>query len=116
MLSNLLDRDDFTWKDLGYCVIPKSYLEEYGPRKFEERANVWFDTYEENPVIAMQADAVCLSCPVIGQCFRDAIANKETGTFGGIYLDNGKISRTQNSHKSAATWKELEQIHGKLPR
>lgn len=116
LLSSLIDQDDFTWKDLGYCVIPKSYLEEHGPSAFRARANAWFDTYEDDVVIAMQVDEVCMSCPVISQCFRDGVENKETGVHGGIYLDNGKISKTQNAHKTPGTWKGLEKIHGKLSR
>jgi hypothetical protein len=112
LLHSLIDADDFTWKDLGYCVIPKSE----DPEVIGERANMWFDMYEENVVVAEQVDEVCLSCPVIAQCYRDGINSKETGVWGGIYLENGKISRTHNSHKTTARWKELEKKHGKLSR
>jgi hypothetical protein len=112
LLHSLIDEDDFTWKDLGYCVIPKTEA----PDVIEKRANMWFDTYEENVVVAEQVDEICLSCPVITQCLRDGIENKEIGVFGGIYLENGKISKTHNSHKTTARWKELEKKHGKLPR
>ena len=50
-------------------------------------------------------------CPVARQCFAVGVSQKEWGVWGGIYLENGKISREFNKHRTkqdwAAKWQEL---------
>ena len=73
--------------------------------------NVFFDIYEENEDVRPAVEKICFSCPVMRQCFAVGISQKQTGVWGSIYLDNGKISREFNRHRSkkdwANTWKEL---------
>jgi len=49
-------------------------------------------------------DAFCSLCPVQAQCLATGVSRKESGVWGGVYLDNGKISREFNSHKTKADW------------
>ena len=85
------------WKDNAACLG----LEQ----------NLFFDDYEENPEIRSGVDNICMRCPVVKQCFAVGISNKEWGVWGGIYIENGDISRDINNHKTkqdwANTWKIL---------
>lgn len=73
--------------------------------------NTFFDEYEENPETRSFVDSICAECPVRKQCFASAVTNKGWGVWGGIYFENGKISREFNNHRSkqewAETWKSL---------
>jgi hypothetical protein len=44
-------------------------------------------------------------------CFAVGVSQKEWGVWGGIYLENGSISREFNRHRNkvqwASTWKSL---------
>jgi hypothetical protein len=71
--------------------------------------NLFFDSYEEsvlsNKVLARQVDKTyCFQCPVMQQCLESGIKSKSTGVWGGVYLDEGKVSRKYNQHKSSADW------------
>lgn len=73
--------------------------------------NLFFDDYEENESLRTAIDKVCSTCPVARQCFAVGVSQKEWGVWGGIYLENGKINREFNSHRTkqdwADTWKYL---------
>jgi hypothetical protein len=73
--------------------------------------NLFFDKYEEDPLIREAVDSICSGCPVAKQCFAVGISGKEWGVWGGIFLDTGSISREFNNHKTkkdwAATWQSL---------
>jgi len=73
--------------------------------------NKMFEGYEESVESRKEIDAMCAECPVRKQCFAVGVSQKEWGVWGGVYLENGKISREFNSHKSkkdwAATWQTL---------
>jgi hypothetical protein len=43
------------------------------------------------------------------QCFAVGVSQKEWGVWGGIYIENGKISREFNRHRSKADWAETWQ-------
>ena len=85
------------WKDNAACLGLET--------------NLFFDKYEDNPEIRSGIDAICRKCPVVKQCFAVGISNKEWGIWGGIYIENGDISREINKHKTkhewAETWKTL---------
>ena len=85
------------WKDDASC---KDY-----------DVNLFFDKYEEDENLRPAIDNICAGCPVAKQCFAVGISQKETGVWGGIYLDRGKISREFSKHRSkqdwAETWKTL---------
>jgi hypothetical protein len=85
------------WKDKALCLNRKT--------------NDFFDNYENDVDFRAEIDAQCAACPVRKQCFAVGISQKEWGVWGGVYMENGKISREYNSHKSkkdwAATWQTL---------
>jgi len=69
-----------------------------------ENTNDFFDTYEEDVEFRPLIDQVCNSCPVRKACFASGVSGKETGVWGGIYLDQGEISREFNRHKTRQDW------------
>ena len=78
------------WKDNGLC------------RDYD--TNMFFDRYEENENSRPAIDRLCSTCPMAKQCFAVGISQKEWGVWGGIYLENGKVSREFNKHRSKADW------------
>jgi hypothetical protein len=103
-----LDPNDIEWYDLAACRdLPDNMI------------NLFFDDYEEDKVVAEQADNMCLSCPVAKACLIDGEDNNSYGVWGGLYLTSGKIDKNKNSHKFNAdgsktdALKKLEGIHGR---
>ena len=94
-----LDPKTASWTDVATC---RSYDE---PEHF-------FDDYENSPVIATNIDDMCLSCPVMRQCFRAGRSSKSYGVWGGVYLEAGKPSQSQNSHKTAEVVKQISKRVG----
>lgn len=78
------------WKDESLCLGSET--------------NLFFDKYEEDPTTRDFVDSLCRMCPVARQCFAVGISGKEWGVWGGVYLENGDISREFNSHKSKKDW------------
>lgn len=68
---------------------------------------LFFDKYEEDPDLAKVVDNICLSCPVIVDCFNHGTTNAEWGVWGGAYLVDGEISASRNLHKTSEVWAEL---------
>lgn len=66
--------------------------------------NLFFDTYEEDVTLRAAIDSVCSRCPVARQCFAIGVSQKETGVWGGVYLELGKISREFNRHRNKKDW------------
>ena len=73
--------------------------------------NLFFDSYEEDLELRKDVDEFCSTCPVRRECFATGVSQKAVGIWGGVYLDNGKISREFNRHRTkedwAQTWSEL---------
>jgi hypothetical protein len=46
---------------------------------------------------------------MVKQCFAVGISGKEWGVWGGVYLENGEISREFNNHKSKSDWADMWQ-------
>lgn len=69
--------------------------------------NLFFDKYEEDESLRPGIEDVCLQCPVAKQCFAVGISQKEWGVWGGVYVENGKISREFNKHKTKDRWAEI---------
>lgn len=69
--------------------------------------NLFFDKYEEDTTLRPAIDEICLLCPVARECFAVAVSQKAWGVRGGVYLENGRISREFNRHKSKADWAEV---------
>jgi hypothetical protein len=81
---------DDAWKDDALC---KDY-----------DTNLFFDKYENDLDLRPAIDKICSGCPVARQCFAVGISQKETGVWGGIYIDRGSISKEFNKHKSKQDW------------
>jgi hypothetical protein len=74
-------------------------------------SNFFFDKYEEDQEgdFRKSIDSLCSGCPVATQCFAVGISQKEWGVWGGVYLENGNISRELNRHKTRSDWAETWQ-------
>jgi hypothetical protein len=83
------------WKDDAPC------------RDFD--TNLFFEEYEDNINNRLNIDGVCTACPMVKQCFAVGISGKEWGVWGGVYLENGEISREFNNHKSKHDWADMWQ-------
>jgi len=88
-----LKNDD--WKESASC------------RDYE--VNLFFDDYEDNESRRPAIDKICSECPVAKQCFAVGVSQREWGVWGGIYLENGKINREFNRHRTKADWAETWQ-------
>lgn len=69
--------------------------------------NLFFDIYEEDINKRHAIDALCSQCPVRKTCFAVGVSNKEWGVWGGVYLENGNISREFNKHRKKPQWAEV---------
>jgi hypothetical protein len=83
------------WKDDALCL--------------DYDTNLFFDKYEEDELLRPAIDDLCMSCPVIKECFSVGITMKEWGIWGSIYLEGGDISREFNRHKTKAKWASIWQ-------
>lgn len=82
--------DKNSWKDQASC---KDY-----------DVNLFFDKYEENITLRPAIDSICADCPIAKQCFAVGVSQKEWGVWGGVYIENGKISREFNRHRTKQDW------------
>ncbi len=98
-----IDPEDLKWHHLAACAGMTTNS------KFD-----WFyDLYEEDKIAAKQVDEICMGCPVIKQCYKEGITNKERGVWGGVYLNIGRVDKLNNSHKTKEVWARLKKLHGK---
>ncbi len=67
-------------------------------------SNLFFDKYEEQQKIRYAIDNLCMSCPVQRDCLAVGVSRQEWGVWGGVFLENGKISKEMNSHKQNDDW------------
>lgn len=69
---------------------------------------LFFDDYENDETFELRKDVdeLCSNCPVVRQCFAVGVSQKGWGVWGGVYLENGKISREFNKHRSKQDWSE----------
>lgn len=90
-------KDKHSWKNNAKCL--------------NYDVNLFFDKYEEEEKLRPAIEKICSECPVARTCFAVGISQKEWGVWGGVYLENGKISREFGRHRSkqdwAETWKSL---------
>lgn len=110
-----IDPEDLKWYHLAACrgLIETIHKTNTSDKQTYE-LDPFFDAYESDSVVALQADQMCLSCPVIRQCYKYGVETKSMGVFGGVYLNLGKPDKKFNAHKTPETWKALRKIHGKL--
>jgi hypothetical protein len=66
--------------------------------------NLFFDKYEEEVNVAEAVDLLCSKCPAQRKCLAYGISNQEWGVWGGVYIEQGKVSREYNKHKNNDTW------------
>lgn len=78
------------WKDDASCL--------------DLDTNIFFDKYEEDVDTRHIVDSLCQQCPVAKTCFAVGVSGKEWGVWGGIFLENGEISKEFNLHKSKQDW------------
>ena len=83
----------YKWKDNAVCL--------------DYDTNLFFDKYEDDELIRPIIDNLCQSCPVQKTCFANGISGKEWGVWGGIYLENGEISREFSRHRTKEKWGEM---------
>ena len=81
---------DQSWKNKAACL--------------GEKVDDYFDNYEEDVELRSVIDKVCRECPVRKMCFAAGVSGKETGVWGGVYLEQGDISREFNRHKARENW------------
>lgn len=94
-----IDEEDVRWYHLATCK--------------NMSINWFYDDYENDKVLAKTVDQVCLSCPVIKQCYAEGVKDKEKGVWGGVYLNLGRVDKLNNSHKDKEDWSRLKKLHGK---
>ena len=80
----------YKWKDDAACL--------------EYDTDLFFDKYEEDQLLRPAIDRLCSECPVRKECFAVGVSQKEWGIWGGIYLENGQISREFSDHKTKQSW------------
>lgn len=99
-----VDQETIEWQLLALC----------DGVEFEGHPNdPFFEAYETNEQVAKSTDQICLHCPVMKQCFQFASDQKETGVWGGVYLDRGKVDKAKNIHKTDEVWAEWrEKLNG----
>lgn len=78
------------WKDQGLCS--------------DYDTNLFFDKYEEDINLRLAIDDLCHKCPVLKTCFAVGVSSKECGVWGGVYLEEGVVSKEFNSHKTESDW------------
>ena len=66
--------------------------------------NLFFEKYEEEKDVAEYVDNLCAMCPSQRKCLAYGISNQEWGVWGGVYIEQGKISREFNKHKDNDAW------------
>jgi hypothetical protein len=82
--------DKHKWKNQASCL--------------DYDTNLFFDKYEEDETLRPAVESICESCPVRRQCFAVGVSQKEWGVWGGIYLENGGISREFSRHRDKQDW------------
>lgn len=81
-----INPEDFRWELLALCQ-GISY------------PNVFFEEYDDEQT-AKQVDEMCLSCPVMKQCYA-AGKKGESGVWGAVYWNGaGKRDPLKNQHKT----------------
>lgn len=71
--------------------------------------NIFFDIYEDNPHMRKTIDGICIECPVRRRCFAEGVSNKQWGVWGGVYLEDGSVSKEFNDHKEKLDWQNTWQ-------
>lgn len=97
------------WQELGSCSDLALVALENGSG--DDYDDLFFDCYEDDPVIAENTDNLCITCPVAKNCGLFGVETKSWGVWGGVYLKEGRPDRARNAHKTPETWQTLSEIH-----
>jgi len=89
-------------------MINNGWKDEAACKHFD--TNLFFEKYEESPTLRPGVDSVCFGCPVQRNCFAIGVSQKEWGVWGGVYLENGKVSREFNNHRNKKEWGNVWKI------
>lgn len=95
--------EDINWEDLASCR-GLGYIK--GGRNRELFS---FEEYQENQSYRNVIDTLCSHCPIQAACLMAGRENKETGIWGGIYLEDGSVSEKYNIHKSQEFYINLKE-------
>lgn len=68
---------------------------------------LYFDKYEVDQESAKEIDRMCISCPVVKECFDYGVKTESYGVWGGVYLTEGKLDNVRNSHKTNVVWESI---------
>jgi hypothetical protein len=68
---------------------------------------MFFEEYENDESSAKDVDLLCDTCPIQRECLSIGVGRRETGVWGGVYLQNGQISTEFNEHKTNEDWGRL---------
>lgn len=71
---------------------------------------LYFDKYELDQDSAKNTDRLCISCPVIKECFDYGVKTESFGVWGGVFLNDGKLDNVRNSHKTNETWSRILEL------
>lgn len=82
----------------------KQHLWKDDARCLDMDTNIFFEKYEDDITLRPAVDEICSNCPVKKTCFAVGVSGKEWGVWGGIFIENGKISREFNNHKTKKDW------------
>lgn len=66
--------------------------------------NIFFEIYEDNEMVRPTVDKICAECPVRRRCFAEGVNGKSWGVWGGVYLEDGSVSKEFNSHRDKRSW------------
>lgn len=102
-----VDASEIQWWHLALCQGMNDPVPGAEPHQHDD---YFFEVYEDDPEVAKVMDDICKSCPVRLMCLRDGIENKETGLWGGIYLNNGRPDLNRNAHKTPEDWEEIREL------
>lgn len=92
----MVEDNELEWYHLSVCLNMST--------------NWFFDDYENDPVFAANMDTICESCPVRRMCLREGIENQEYGLWGGVFLNNGRMEPSRNTHKTEAQWEDIRRL------
>lgn len=99
--------DDIHWWHLAICQGMNDRAQNEAPHK---HVDVFFEGYEDDPVLAKTMDSICNSCPVQKLCLKEGIEKGETGLWGGVFLLNGKMDKSKNGHKTDEDWTHIREL------
>ena len=91
ILGRSIDGDrTFVWQDLAAC-IGMAEPREVSEDGVEKVTDYFFDTYEQDEDSRDATKALCQSCDVKSNCLIYGLKNKQSGVWGGEYLEDGTI-------------------------